>query len=91
MDTPDIESTKEITNENIINVLERIHPVKHKFETLPDTLCLSKDLGFDSLDILESTVMLDDTFGVETPIDASVPTTLGELREFIQGLRNGKA
>jgi acyl carrier protein len=84
-----MDTLKPITNENIVAILDRIHPrVYPENQPIADELCLKKDLGFDSLDVLEATVMLDEAFGVTTPIDAAIPFTIGELRVFIEGLRN---
>lgn len=83
---------KDITNKTVLAALEQMHKSKiNPEEEIPDSTCLRDELGFDSLDILEASYILDNKFEVETPIDAEIPTTIGELTKFYQGLRDGKA
>lgn len=51
---------------------------------------LRNDLGFDSLDLAELTVRIQDLWGVDV-FEDGVVDTLAELEERVRSLRNGRA
>ncbi|NLT96387.1 MAG: acyl carrier protein [Clostridia bacterium] len=71
------EQLKEIINE----ILEKKEG--NLIETLDEDLSLRKDLGFDSLDLAELTVVIQDKFGVDI-FEEDIVDKVSEIVEIIQ-------
>ncbi len=44
------------------------------------------DLGFDSLDVAEAMLEMEDQFGIEIPLDGDMPVTVGDLIKEVREL-----
>ena len=71
--------------ESIFEILNSIRKGKglSPLDTIDDALRLRADLGFDSFDLAELTVNIEDKFGVDVFEDGIVET-IGQLREKIE-------
>lgn len=68
-------------------VIESIYKKKHEYSpVISDTTSLRSELGFDSFDLAELTVKIEDIFNVDV-FENRIVDTLEEIREEIE---NGK-
>lgn len=67
-------------NQRLITIINKIRDNKGFYEeiTISDGLKLREDLGFDSLDLAELTVRIENEFGVDIFQDGVI-STVGEI------------